>query len=120
MNRITPGLVALVLFCSPPGRVLHVDNRATVPYSAEDHRLKQRVVRSLVRHRFITVEQRFTCQVNIMRIGSYYMVEVFPDGISSECRFGLKLKKLMLRPMERYIDCRNGPETDTAANTPPH
>ena len=120
MHRLSLGLIVLVLFCSPPGRVLHVDNKATVPYSAEDQRLKQRVVHSLVRHRFITAEQRFTCQVNIMRLGSRYMVEVWPDGISSECRFGVKLKKLMLMPVERYIDCRGGLETDTAAHMPPH
>ncbi len=113
MIRLTPALIALTLLCSVPGRVLHVDNRETIPYSAEDNKLKKRVVGSLVRHRLITAEQRFTCQVNIMLIGSDYIIEVFPDGISSKCRFGVKLKRPLLRPVERYVDCRKEAETDT-------
>ncbi|MBN1577977.1 MAG: hypothetical protein JW913_15565 [Chitinispirillaceae bacterium] len=115
MNRFTISIFALVILCSPPGRVLHVDNKKTIPYTAEDGRLKQRVVRSLVKHRLITASQKLSCQVNIMQLGQRYMVEVWPDGISSECRFGVKLKKPMLVPVERYIDCRDKVKTGTAA-----
>ena len=97
----------LMLFCSPAGRVLHVDNRSTVPYTAVNDKLKQRVIHALVKHRQITAEQEFSCQVNIMQMGSLYLVEVWPDGESSGCRFGVRLKRVMLIPAGRYFDCRD-------------
>ncbi|MBN1307482.1 MAG: hypothetical protein JXA18_06170 [Chitinispirillaceae bacterium] len=118
MNRFTPGIVALVLLCSPPGRVLHVDNKEAIPYTAEDDRLKQRVIRSLVKHRLITAPQKFSCRVNVMRMGRRYIVEVWPDGISAKCCFGVKMKKWMLLPVERYIDCRDTVKTGTATGVP--
>jgi hypothetical protein len=107
-------MITVMLHCSPPGRVLHVDNKESVPYTAEDGKLRQRVVHALVKHRLITNEQQYSCRVNILLLGRRYMVEVWPDAATPECRFGVALSKLLLKPVKRYIDCRNMPTADTA------
>ena len=92
--------------CASGGRVLHVDNRETVPYCIQDPKLKRRIVRALVRRRLLTGAQQYTCQVNIMEIGNYYILEVWPDGANAGGAFGLKLKKPLLVPVGRYTGTR--------------
>ncbi|MBN1760698.1 MAG: hypothetical protein JW863_20385 [Chitinispirillaceae bacterium] len=92
--------------CASGGRVLHVDNRETVPYTTQDAKLKRRIVRALVRRHLLTGAQQYTCQVNIMEIGRYYVLEVWPEGTKSADAFGVKLKKPFLVPVEKYSGTR--------------
>jgi hypothetical protein len=101
------------LCCTTAGYVLHVDNEASVPYAAIDERLKMRVLRALVRHRIVTAAQSATCKLNIMEIDRSYQVEVWPDGLTSETRFGIRLKKPFLAPAGKYGECSSGTGTDT-------
>lgn len=93
--------------CSPGGRILHVDNRESIPYTAENLKLKRKIINALEKRGLITVEQKSTCQINIMEIENFYMVEVWPYGISSPTCFGVKLGKTFFNLIERYFDCRD-------------
>ena len=105
--RIAAGIILLVIIgCASGGRVLHVDNRDTVPYISEDIKLKRRLVRVLVRRKLISAAQQYTCQVNIMEIGNFYILEVWPDGIKAGGGFGVTLKKPFLIPVRRYAGTR--------------
>ena len=100
--RYCAGIASLVLICccvSGNGRVLHVDNRDSVPYTASNDKLKHRIIRSLVRNHLITRQQQATCQLNIMEIDKYYFVEVWPDGNACGEMFGCRLKKTLLKPI---------------------
>ncbi len=99
--------VAVIAFfsCAVPGRVLHIENRATVPYTAENERLKARMTRVLIKHRYITEEDREKCVMNIMEIDRYYFIEVWPAGIQSSGMFGIKLKKPFLSPAGTFTRC---------------
>jgi hypothetical protein len=99
------GIIAGLLFCTSAGYVLHVDNKLSVPYTAVDVRLKQRVVHALIRHRLVTAAQAATCSLNIMEIDRYYVVEVWPDGVASGNRFSIRLKRPYLFPSEKYAEC---------------
>lgn len=103
MGWFTALLVALFCCCSVPGRVLHVDNRESVPYTADDGRLRERVVRSLVRNRIIGSDKQITCRVNIMQIGNIYVVEVWPDGPTGVRLSDVRLRKPLLKPVGRGI-----------------
>ncbi len=113
MKHFIPTVAALLLLCTANGRVLHVDNSDSVPYTVENDKVKQQVVRALVKHRLITGQQKTSCLINIMEIDRCYIVEVWPDGVVSGSRFGVKLKKPFLIPVERYGDCQKDEVPDT-------
>ena len=103
------GVTCLLLFlfaCASGGRVLHVDNPETVPYTIQDMKLKRRIVRVLVRRRLLTGAQQYSCQLNIMEIGRYYVLEVWPEGTKSTVVFSVKLRKPFLRPVEKFSGTR--------------
>jgi hypothetical protein len=99
-------LVILTISCASGGRVLHVDNRETLPYISEDTKLKRRLIRVLARRKLISGAQQYTCQINIMEIGRFYILEVWPDGIKAGGAFGVTLKKPLLIPVGRYTGTR--------------
>ena len=106
LTVVVTACVAVSGGCAVTGRVLHVDNQETVPYTSEDLRLKRKIVGALVKHRLLAEEQRYSCLVNIMTIDRFYIVEVWPDGTATGHAFGAKLKKPFLVPVETYTDCR--------------
>jgi hypothetical protein len=111
------GIIAALLYCAPGGYVLHVDNRESVPYTAVDERLKQRVLRALLRHRLISTVQTATCGLNIMEIDRFYLVEVWPDGILMQNSFGIRLTKPFMSPAGKYTDCKKGSDADSCFRT---
>ena len=95
------GAIALT-GCASGGRVLHVDNSETVPYTTVDMKLKRRIMRVLVKRKLITGEQQYTCMVNIMEIGRLYVIEVWPGGANASGAFSVKLKKPFLVQVEKH------------------
>lgn len=108
------GIFAGQLFCMPAGYVLHVENRASVPYTAVDEQLKQRILHALVRHRLIPVAQAGSCKLNIMEIDRYYLVEAWPDGKSIENAFSVRLKKTFLHPEGKRVENKSGTMVDSS------
>ena len=108
LKRLLPPFFLVVAFtlagCSLGGRVLHIDNKDTVPYTTIDEKLKQKLLRALIRRHLITEAQRYTCLINIMEIGRFYVLEVWPDGYNAGVAFGVKLKKPFLVPVAKYTD----------------
>ena len=103
------GIMLALAGCTPAGYVLHVDNRESVPYTAVDERLKQRVVRALLRHHLISGPQIATCRLNIMEIDRFYLIEVWPDGVSSPKSFGIRLMKPFLSPAGNSLNAAGNP-----------
>jgi hypothetical protein len=99
-------LAVVVSGCSVSGRVLHVDNRTTIPYTIEDVKLKRKLLRVLIRRHLLTEAQLNSCSINIMEIDRYYLLEVWPAGNDRGAAFGIKLKKPFLVPVEKYNDLR--------------
>ncbi|MCX7725980.1 MAG: hypothetical protein N2053_03925 [Chitinispirillaceae bacterium] len=107
LRKILIFLLVIILMCSSGGRILHVDNRESIPYTAENFKLKRKILNILEKRGLITGEQKSTCQINIMEIENFYMVEVWPHGISSYECFGVKLGKTFFNLIERYFECRD-------------